>query len=605
MGQATTSTFTYPSGSVHDTVESGIEYADYPPEDSNLDGTIDRRFIYGPRVLDLGLNVPGRLTGAPASTIEHLIDDFNRPKPSPFASPQGEDFLSKLAFGTRVPINSPFGCRFQHIYRPGDASPSFTDFNGVTLDLVGLAWSPIGDSVTDTVIEDMSILVGLSPVNQGRGPSTIQEDGIPKGPESGLREQFDCNLLDYFADCCLPMTNQISGSLLATAPSEPPLTFVVQRGTPYKILNTKLFKPANALGAPAGQFNLYLDYPQFNAGLDLAFGKSDVFSFPYTSRWPMIVEYRMEPQPTNVPLPSNNNAYKFSPGILSSALPRFRVWSQGQDPSANCVPNQTLGCGGGCPFNGGEGGPLLEPGTFVIDIPPAGGNNMPAIKAKPYITPPKVACAPNQPQPDRVNGTCMPFKLPQCNSLPEMNFYFANGMLAYPLPNKYPNHKFGNWPGPPSTPYVGYGVLGVNPAIPANEPAYTCSPHVYGDNSRYYMMWKYRKRVSIIESPTIRADSASGLVQYLRPVIDPPLDTVDSAAGLRVELRAGLQLNFSVPVLESGYILPDTVDFGEVLSGQNQDRVYVKFRATFAPGSSQAQPPTIDTVVIPFVKVNP
>jgi hypothetical protein len=152
---------------------------------------------------------------------------------------------------------------------------------------------------------------------------------------------------------------------------------------------------------------------------------------------------------------------------------------------------------------------------------------------------------------------------------------------------------------------VGYGVLGVNPAIPANEPAYTCSPHVYGDNSRYYMMWKYRKRVSIIESPTIRADSASGLVQYLRPVIDPPLDTVDSAAGLRVELRAGLQLNFSVPVLESGYILPDTVDFGEVLSGQNQDRVYVKFRATFAPGSSQAQPPTIDTVVIPFVKVNP
>jgi hypothetical protein len=119
------------------------------------------------------------------------------------------------------------------------------------------------------------------------------------------------------------------------------------------------------------------------------------------------------------------------------------------------------------------------------------------------------------------------------------------------------------------------------------------------------MMWKYRKRVSIIESPTIRADSASGLVQYLRPVIDPPLDTVDSAAGLRVELRAGLQLNFSVPVLESGYILPDTVDFGEVLSGQNQDRVYVKFRATFAPGSSQAQPPTIDTVVIPFVKVNP
>jgi hypothetical protein len=603
MGEATTSTFTYPAGTVHDTVTSGIEYTDYPPLDIDQNGSIDRRFIYGPRVLDVGLNVPGRLTGAPATTIEHLIDDFNRPKPSPFSSPQGQDFLAKLAFGTRLPLNSPYGCRFQHIYRRGDASPSFTDFAGVTLDLVGLAWSPIGDQVVNTTISEMSILVGLSPVNQGRGPNTNQGSGIPDSPESGLRQQFDCNLLEYLDDCCLPLTNNINAALLETASSEPPLSFVVRRGTPYSLLQSKLFKPANAQQAGQGQFNYYLNYPQFNAGIDLAFGKTDVFSFPYTSRWPMVIEYRIDPAPENV-FPSNNNAYRFSPGIFSSALPRFRIWSQGQDPSANCVPSITLGCvTGSCNFYGGEGGPLLEPGTFNNDIPSAGGNQMPPIAASDYILPPQIGCTPNQPQPDRSQGDCgPPLVLPACNSLPEMNFYFANGMLAYPLPN------FNNWPGPngqPGTAFVGYGQVGINGGIPPNEPGYTCNPALYGDNSRYYMMWKYRKRVSIIESPTIMVDSPSGLVQYFRPQIDPPLDEVDASAGLKVEFRAGVQLNYAVPVLESGYTLPDEADFAATLSGQNQDRTYVKFRATFATGNSLSQPPTIDTVVIPYMKVNP
>ena len=41
------------------------------------------------------------------------------------------------------------------------------------------------------------------------------------------------------------------------------------------------------------------------------------------------------------------------------------------------------------------------------------------------------------------------------------------------------------------------------------------APSLFGDNSRYYMMWKYRKRVSVIESPTIRAEG--GHVTWLRP----------------------------------------------------------------------------------------
>jgi hypothetical protein len=58
MGQATSATFFYPTGTVHDEVTTGVEYHDWPPEDANHDGTLDRRFIYGPHVFDVGSTCP-------------------------------------------------------------------------------------------------------------------------------------------------------------------------------------------------------------------------------------------------------------------------------------------------------------------------------------------------------------------------------------------------------------------------------------------------------------------------------------------------------------------------------------------------------------------
>ena len=159
-----------------------------PPLDADADGTIDRRFIYGGRTLDVGLNLPGRLTGAPAVVIEHLIDDYNAPKPGSFSNPNGDDFLVSLGFGLAVPINSPFGARFQHIYRATDASPSKTTFAGTTLDLVGLAWSPFlsgPQTLANTSLDGFEVLVGLSGVNKGRGPDTNQVNGIPVFPKRG------------------------------------------------------------------------------------------------------------------------------------------------------------------------------------------------------------------------------------------------------------------------------------------------------------------------------------------------------------------------------------------------------------------------------------
>jgi len=639
MGQGKTSIFSYPSGTVHDEVTQGVEYYDLPAQDLDGDGTIDRRFIYGPTLLEVGLNVPGQLTGASAATIEHLIDKFNAPKQSTFASPNGEDFLISVGFGLSVPINSGFGARFQHIYRAGDASPSANDFKGAVLDLVGLAWAPFGGQVTNTSLDGLEILVGLSSVNKGEGPNTNQTNGIPTGANTGLISQFDCNTLEWGDNC--KEGPPVKPALVKAKPNQPPMTQVVQKGTPYNILSSNRFLPANA-SISTGNFFQYIDFPSFNAGVDPVFGREDVFSFPYDSRFPMLIDYQIEP---NAAVPSSLNFFSFSPGILSSTLPRFRVWSQGQHPQAHSVPNWTLGVGPG-PYNNkdnpngfraGEGGPLLEPGCLTSNtVPPEDNNGMPVIPASTYILPPRTANGnPNQPNPDWKGGKiqgddnlpnagCITqFPLP--NTDPDINWYYANGMLINPLPNPTA------YPGPtgnPPTYFYGYGVplagaIGtpgapgapciiplnlafsnqINPPVLSNEPSYTPAPASYGDNSRYYMMWKYQKRVSIIESPTVLTNTPLGAVNYLRPIVNPPLDLVDPAASLRVEVKAGSLLDFSIPQLDSGFVDVNDPSFETNVTGFGDERVYVKFRASFGVAKGQTQPPTLESIVIPYVKV--
>jgi hypothetical protein len=598
MGQAVPGSILYPDVPAHDSVDAGVEYNDFPGVDADLDGVDERKFFYGPTVFDIGLNLPGRMTGAPASAIEHLIDDFNKPKISPWASPNGEDFLVKLGFGSPTPLNSPFGARFQHIYRAGDASPAFNDFKGVVLDLVGLAWSPVGNFITTSTLDDIEILVGLSGVKNGRGPQTTQDAGIPDDDKSGLVRQFDCNLLEFRAVCCQAA---LTTSLAPLEAGQPPLAAVVEEGTPYTMSTGQLFAPANSAGAPAGQFNLYHNYPPFNTGIDPYFGKTDVFSIPYNSQFPMLVEYRIKP---NLATPSSANFYRLSPGILSSVLPRFRVWSQGQSPLASCVGNRTLGATAGCAFKAGEGGPLLEPGSPLQGIP-AGVNGQVAIPNTEYITPPMsliTPCTTSQPVinsktgNDNGMGNIIP---PLCNTNADTNWYYASGMFAFPLPD------LTEFPGPtgqPPTEFLGYGYFGTNngPVPLAIEPSYACSPSVFGDNSRYWFLWQYRKRVSIIESPTITV--AASKVEYHVPIIDPPLSSVDPAAGLLVEFKAGSEIDFLVSVLDSGFVSQTDPEFKDKVTGLTSDnkRIHVKFRATFGVAQGETQPPSIDTIVIPY-----
>ena len=631
MGQPTTAAFTPEPGEVADTVQKGIEYYDYPPE-TDAGGDVTRRFVYGPQLLDLGLNIPGRLSGAPAAAIEHLIDDFNKPKASQFASPNNQDFLTSLGFGVNNPVVAPFGARFQHLYRAGDASPAWFDFNGVSLDLIGLAWSPLlnlqGGGLISTTIDSFEILVGLASTNKGLGPNTNQNNGIPSQGNSGMRQHFDCNLLEWASNCC--KLDAIDIGLKPFVDGQVGLTTVVKEGTPHSMQQNQLFTPANAAGKSSG-FNPYLNYPAFNSGVDPFFDDQNAVGYPYDSRFAMLLEYRLRP---NL-VPQASNVYRFSPGILTSVLPRFRTWTQGQDALAWGVPNMTIGNQQNNHWRSGAGGPLIEPGGTLaagsqngqlpgLPVPPGTGplfpsppygNGQPPIPLDPddwsYILPPLAACAPvevpAQKEPDSTKpnfqgGPPTPPPYPRSNTDPDMNFYFATGDLAYPAPN------LNCYPGPagiPPTSWYGYGGLlntGCAVGVPI-YPNYALRPGEYGDNSRYYMLWRYRKRVSVIESPTIEARSPSGRVRYLRPIIDPPLAETAPGAGLSVEFRTSSLLDYAVPILESGYISPDDPDLSDELSGFDSDRVYVKFRASMGVASGQNQGPSIDIVIIPYEKL--
>lgn len=659
LGQATSALFVPPdTGDPVDTVTEGIEYNDYPAIE-NAQGDVVRRFIYGPRLLEVGLGVPGRLTGASATTIEHLIDNFNPPAQGSFSNPNSNDFLISLGFGLSMPLNSPFGARMQQVYRATDASPSKTDFAGVTLDLVGLAWTPFNNSITNTQLDGMSLAVGLSGANRGLGPNTNSQGGIPvQNGDTGLRSQFDCNWLEY-NDACYSCTTPgaVVDGLAPFVELQAEHTRVIKRGTPYQILQANLFKPSSA-GTQASGFNLYLDFPNFNAGIDPVFNRKDIFSFPYDSRFPMLLDFRIEP---NVTPPSRFNFFRFSPGILTSVLPRFRTWSQGQDPLAHCIPNFTQGLLGpvgipipgnsgqpqGKDLRGGEGGPLLEPGTFPLDVvPPKPNNGMPAIPAvAEYPLPPrepKLNCSSgtqvnNQP----VSGNPQAFVLntnpmdmdpnegclitmPTCRIDPNTNWYYASGMLAYPLPNTtaYPGQSAVQ-----PTFYLGYGhpasaaesdptsendciiplaLAGSSQATVAqNEPGMAAAPAKWGDNSRYYMMWKYRKRVSLVESPTIQIPLESDQsVVFLRPVVEPPLFTVSVKANLKLEVRAGPRIDFAQPAFDSGYVDVTSETFTEDVSGNGIfPRDFVKFRASFGVAPGEVLSPALDTMIIPYMKV--
>jgi len=493
--------------------------------------------IYGPHISDVNLSLSGFLSGHPVEFIEHVFDDHNHPGPS---SPSYPDPITKTPFGTGSPINCTEGIRFQQVYRRGDASPDVDIFSGTILDLVGLAWSPIGGNVTSTYIREMSIAVALSsmgidvtwpsPVHDD--PNTIESGGIPASPTSGLRQKFDSyrgtwgpyketdppleqnqtNVWDSDGDdsvrdeWVIVLGDPLDLNKLNSSPPQP-----YGGGRSYFIDQSNRYAPKNQ----GSKFNYYISYPGFD-------NPSPNPGFPYDSSRGLAIEIRTDPQHATVAL---SNGYAFCAGIMSSQMPRFRIFARGGWPPPPPPPPYN-------PFPPPQNQPNRAQVFAVTD---------------PYdeINPPVDA----QGEPD-----------------PERSWNRAWRTLPT-----------GSW--------------GLNP--PQTNPFEEC--YEYGDNSRYFMIFNYAKRLSLIESPWLRVKSI-GLPTpaFLAPVIVTVPQELAPGTNLEIWFRAAQD--------ENGAGATGWVEPGAVEDLNDGTRPFIQFNVIFEGNLQTSEIPMIDTVVIPYIQ---
>jgi hypothetical protein len=385
--------------------------------------------IYGPHMVDVSIGLNGWLSGHPVDFIEHVFDNIYPPPPS---SPTAPDPIFLMPVGLGTPVNKPNGCRFQHVYRRGDASPNVIWYEGTRLDLTGLAWAPAGGWVTNSLLEKMSIAVSYSDVV----PLTTQKEGRPLHPDSGLGEIFRENHTFYDQQMVVGKEDD---------------------GVPYFLDWRKLYLPKN----PKPGANRYLSFPEFHQ------------SFGYDSTRSMLIEYRMDPNRFSGVYAGNS--FSYHAGIMSSLLPRFRVFDRGKS---------------------------------------------------------------------------------------------SRQVYAATRPDDYPR------------------ALG--PATPPGD---------FGDNSRYFMIFNYVKRVSLVQSPFLTCDVDPGLdLVFVNPVVDPPLDEI--AEGARLTLRFQSAGNGVTGFPASPWKFQHEVE--ELNEGASREFNHLRFEAVFEADVEAGIVPAIDTVVCPY-----
>jgi len=119
------------------------------------------------------------------------------------------------------------------------------------------------------------------------------------------------------------------------------------------------------------------------------------------------------------------------------------------------------------------------------------------------------------------------------------------------------------------------------------------APADYGDNSRYFMIFNYAKRISTIESPLIRVRPTTlDTPEYLAPIIAPDITEVPVGTNLDIWFRASSD--------DVGTIVTDWVRAEEIDSLNGSAMPYIQFKATFEANLDSGDVPVIDTLIIPY-----
>ena len=316
---------------------------------------VDQENYYRP-IADVNLQVNGRLAGQPVVFLTKVHDDFNPPPDGQFgAFPLGTASPLVPVFLTgEVPPIAHSGARLQQVWRDVDCSPAL-GLGGTLLDLYRLSWAPIGGNVTTDVYENISLHLSHSHVR----PITRQNGAGASERDSGLNEWFD---YATYEDDAIHRSNLCPATSNGEGPNYYPWDSMtaVPNGTRYTISQSQLFTPPfdkypyhpwPAFETPfqynngAHPRNIKEAKSTFNKAIDENGGRKNMkwkdyrdSSFQNDGGDSLFFEVRIQPQATTV---SGQNGFTFSPGILITFYPYFRVHSRG-DSSAPLFPDDIV-----------------------------------------------------------------------------------------------------------------------------------------------------------------------------------------------------------------------------------------------------------------------
>lgn len=509
---------------------AGVTYRDVPDSICGPNGN-----VFGPHIPDINLFSNGFFSGAPVAFFQKIHDDFNPPIDGQF---------SAFAFGTSTPIGGFSvigGARFQHVYRAQDCSPDSDGLAGTFLDLRQVNYAPSGGNVLNTTIPDFQVHGGHTRYI----PITAQGSGIPQQPETGLGFLMG----GTFNTIGNPNSGLLAGNYNATnvdtgVPFERELLYGTEigpdayTGGKFVIDNANLFTPAGTSRAyhPIPHVPFTTTLPYDNGALE---NQTPPNGSGTSGTHSLLLEYRVRGSAAGTV--ATGNGFTFAVGILTSARPRFRVYTVG------------AGCGS-CTFQG-----TCFAG-FTSAVNPPLNPDLIRNAAGPNPAPPGLLC--------------------DCPRNP------ATGNVA-----------------PPGAP-AGCTLTGTGQSIVAlastTNNVFTADQHNYGDNSRYYMVFDYVKKTSFVRSPWIRAQPGTvTALTWLPPIFDPPLTSAPVGTEFDIRFRAstdgdgGLATNLLTP--------EDLVDENNEFN-TGTARPFVQFEVSIQANVSSQLVPVIDTLVIPYRK---
>jgi hypothetical protein len=510
---------------------AGVTYRDVPPELCGPNGN-----VFGPHIPDINLFSNGFFSGAPVAFFQKIHDDFNPPLDGQF---------SAFAFGSSTPIGGFSvigGARFQHVYRAQDCSPDAEGLAGTFLDLRQVNYAPSGGNVVNTTIPDFQVHGG----HTRYVPITAQGNGIPLAADSGLGFLMG----GTHNSLGVPNSGTLAGNYNATnvdtgVPFERKLLYGTEV-SPDAYTGGSFVIDGSNLFTPAGTTRAYHPIPHvpFTNTLPYDNGVFESVTLPNGSiesgNHSLLLEYRVRGSAAGTV--ATTNGFTLAVGILTTALPRFRVYTIG------------AGCGS-CTFQG-----TCFTGMTSAISPPFDPDTI-RNAAGPNPNPPGMPCdCPRHP----VTGNVLPPGAP-------------NGCVL-----------------------TGNATTITELATTLNGALFNDLQHNYGDNSRYYMVFDYVKKTSFVRSPWIRAQPGSVTsLTWLAPIFDPPLTNIPTGTTFDIRFRTSVDGDDST----ASALLPPSamVDEDNALN-QGLPKPFIQFEVTIEGNASSQLVPVIDTLVVPLRK---